>query len=165
MFDAKSIIGILVLYLVLFLTIKGFRSGGLLQKEMKTYWTIGLLWAVGVFAGNFVFYKIGIMSFTPWILNGIHTFIWIGLVLSYLYITTRMQTPLWRQILYFIVFSFIVKYAEKLIFDGWDHDHFMWIFKGNFAYILGWSVMDGLYPIITKFALKIMGKRVPGLLV
>ena len=165
MFEIQNILGILVLYLILFLTIKGFRNRGITKAERKTYWLIGMLWAVGVFAGNFLFFKIGIMSFTPWLLNFLHTFIWIGLVLSYLYITTRMNTPLWRQILYFIVFSLIVKYAEKLIFDGWDHNHFFWIFKGNFAYILGWSIMDGLYPIITRIALRIMGRRMSGLVV
>lgn len=163
MFEFKNILGILVLYLILFLTIRGFRNGGITKAERKTYWLIGMLWAVGVFAGNFIFFKIGIMSFTPWLLNFLHTFIWIGLVLSYLYITTRMNTPMWRQILYFIVFSFIVKYTEKIIFNGWDHDHFLWIFKGNFAYILGWSIMDGLYQIITKIALRIMGRRISGL--
>ena len=163
--DTKSIIGILVIYLMLFMTIKGFRNGGLQSKEMKTYWLIGILWGLGVFIGNFVLYKIGVMSFTPWILNGLHTFIWIGLVLSYLYITTRMQTPIWRQVLYFIVFSFIVKYAEKIIFNSWEHDHFFWVFKGNFAYILGWSIMDGLYPFITKFGLRLLSRRMSGLLI
>ena len=37
------------------------------------------------------------------------------------------------------------------------------LFKGNFAYILGWSLADGLYPILTLYGLRLLAPRVPGL--
>lgn len=118
MFNFTNIITILAIYFILFLVIKGFRLTGIEKEERKTYFLIGGLWAIGVFLGNFGFYKLGIMSFTPWVLNFLHTFIWIGFVLSYLYMSTRMNTSIFRQMLYFIVFSFIVKYAEQVLFDS-----------------------------------------------
>lgn len=154
---------IVALYFSLFLIIQAFRIGGIRSSEKKTFYIIGGLWASLVFIGNYGFYKMGIMSFIPWINNGLHTFIWIGMVLTYLYMSTRFTYPIWRQVIYFSIFSFIVKYAEQMLFGIWELDHFFWIFKGNFAYVLGWSIMDGLYPYISNFGLKIMSKYIKGL--
>ena len=160
-----KITGILLLYAALFLIMQGFSSSKFNKDETKTFVITGILWAVSVFIGNYICYLIGIMSFIPWVNNFLHTFIWIGFCLTYLYITTRMRFPIWRQVLYFSIFSFIVKYAEQMLFGIWEHDHFMWIFEGNFAYILGWSLMDGLYPFITNLGLKMLSKFVRGIVI
>lgn len=159
-----SIVFILALYAALFFVIQGLRRGGIRPEERKTYWLVGFLWAISVFVGNYAFYKIGIMSFIPWINNALHTFLWIGLVLGYLYMSTRSQRSIWRQSGYFIVFSFIVKYAEQMLFGIWEHDHFFWVFKGNFAYVLGWSIMDGIFPFLTNLVFRILGRFIPGLI-
>ena len=160
-----QIIGILILYLALLLVMQGFRSHRLGKEERKTFIVIGAVWAIFVFAGNYLFFKIGIMSFIPWTNNFLHTFLWIGFCLTYLYLSIRFTLPIWRQVLYFSIFSFIIKYAEQLLFGIWELEHFFFIFKGNFAYVLGWSLMDGLYPFITKFILRMMSRFVPGLII
>jgi len=146
---------VLALYALLFLIIRTNKkhfSGN--EKEVFRF--IGLSWAISVFLGNYAFYRIGIMSFLPWINNFMHTFLWIGICLSYLYISVRDKEPMLIQCLHFATFSLIVKYAEQMLLGTWEHDHFFFVFKGNLAYVMGWSLMDGLYPIITKCGLKLL---------
>src|SRR4051812_42820658 len=59
-----------------------------------------VLWAVLMFTGNYLFYRLGVMSFLPWLNNGIHSFIWVGLCLGWLYYCTN-ERPLWEQFLFF----------------------------------------------------------------
>src|SRR5215212_4006518 len=113
----------------------------------KTFWILFAGWGAGVFLGNYLFYLLGFMSFLPWLNNFIHTFIWIGLCLSFLY-AGAYKRPLLEQAALFAIFSFIVKWAERAILGTWEMDHFFFI-QGNLAYITGWSLMDGLYPIIS----------------
>jgi len=165
MFSLKLILSILLVYFVLYLLIRGYRLSGLPQDEKKTLWILGACWAIIVFGGNYLLYRLGIMSYTPWLLNFIHCFIWIGLVLPYLHLSTRFTASVPRQILYFVAYSFIVKMAERQLLGAWEHDHFFWIFSGDFAYILGWSILDGLYPLISKFGLRILSNWVDNLIV
>ena len=65
----------------------------------------------------------------------------------------------------FATFSIIVKYAEQLAFGTWNLDHFLYAVDGNFAYLLGWSLADGTYPIITLLALRLAAGRIPRLAV
>jgi hypothetical protein len=83
-------------------------------NEKDTFLFIGLTWAIAVFLGNYAFYRIGLMSFLPWLNNFMHTFLWIGLCLSYLYLSIRDQEPMLLQCLQFSTFSLVVKYAEQL---------------------------------------------------
>ena len=62
-------------------------------------------------------------------------------------------------------FSLAVKVVEHAVFGTWDHGHFFHVFKGNAAYIIGWSVADGLYPPITFYGLRIVSRFVRGLVV
>jgi hypothetical protein len=156
-----SVIGVLLLYAALFLVIRGYKSN-IEPEEKKTAVIVGLSWAILVFIGNYLFYLIGIMSFLPWINNFMHTFLWIGICLTWLYLGVRDTQPGYIQFTYFATFSFIVKYTEQMLFGTWEHGHFFFIFKGNFAYVLGWSLADGLYPAITNFGLKMVSKWVPG---
>jgi hypothetical protein len=113
----------------------------------KTFWILFAGWSVGVFSGNYLFF---------------HTFIWIGLCLSFLY-AGAYRKPLWEQFALLAIFSFIVKWAEHTILGTWELDHFFFI-EGNLAYIIGWSLMDGLYPIITAFGLRLISKFVTGVI-
>ncbi|MFY9558336.1 MAG: hypothetical protein WAV20_03150 [Blastocatellia bacterium] len=126
----------------------------------RTFWILFAGWGLGVFIGNYVFYRIGIMSFLPWLNNFFHTFIWIGLCLSFLYAGTYKKT-LVEQFALFAIFSFIVKWAEREILGTWELDHFFFI-QGNLAYILGWSLMDGLYPVLSRIGLRIISKYAGG---
>ena len=48
------------------------------------------------------------------------------------------------------------------MFGTWGHDGFFGI-DGNNAYILGWSIADGTYPVLTLLVLRLAAKRIPGL--
>jgi hypothetical protein len=126
----------------------------------RTFWIVFVGWAVSVFIGNYLFYRIGIMSFLPWLNNFFHTFIWIGLCLSFLY-AGAYKKPFWEQFALFAIFSFIVKWAEHEILGTWEMDRFFFI-HGNLAYIIGWSLMDGLYPLLSAIGLRIVSKYVEG---
>ena len=133
--------------------------------ERRTFVAIGLGWAVPVFVANYLLYQAGLMSYLPWITNFMHSFLWIGICLTWLYLGVREEQPMAVQVLLFTTFSIIVKYAEQLAFGTWDLDHFFLVFEGNFAYVLGWSLADGTYPVITLFALRLAATRIPRLAV
>lgn len=158
------ILAILALYAALLVVFRMARDR-VEPVERRTYVAIGLAWAVPVFAANYLLYLAGLMSFLPWVTNFVHTFLWIGLCLSFLYLGVRETRPLPEQIVLFATFSLIVKYAEQLAFGTWDLDHFFGVFDGNFAYVLGWSLADGTYPVITLLGLRLAAGRVPGLVV
>jgi hypothetical protein len=67
-----------------------------------------------------------------------------------------------QQLLLFFAFSLVVKYAEQWLFGTWDHDNFFGI-PSNFAYVVGWSLADGTYPILTRFVLRRVASGLPGL--
>ena len=35
--------------------------------------------------------------------------------------------------------------------------------RGNAAYVIGWSLADGLYPLFTLLGLRLAGRRIPRL--
>ena len=76
------------------------------------------------------------MSFLPWVTNFLHTFVWIGICLTIVYIGVREVAPMWAQFLVYFAFSLVVKYAEQALFGTWEHDNFFGI-PSNFAYVLG----------------------------
>jgi hypothetical protein len=130
---------------------------------LKTYAVLAIGWAVGTFVGNYLLWRAGFMSFLPWLNNVMHTVVWIGLCLGFLYAGARSR-PWLEQFLLFAIFSFIVKQAEHRLLGTWELDHFFFI-PGNAAYILGWSALDGLYPTISVVALRLLSRRIPGLAV
>jgi hypothetical protein len=150
---------VLAIYGALFLLMRhGHRSVELNFK--RSYWILFLGWSISVFIGNYILFRIGLMSFLPWLNNFIHTFIWIGLCLGFLYAGSHRK-PLIEQFALFAIYSFIVKRAEREILGTWEMDHFLFI-RGNMAYIIGWSLMDGLYPVISLLGLKVVAKYVKG---
>ncbi len=127
----------------------------------RTYWTLALGWGVGTFVANYVLYRLGWMSFLPWLNNFMHTVIWIGLCLGFLY-AGAYKRPWLEQFLLFAIFSFLVKAAEHQLLGTWELDHFFSL-KGNAAYLLGWSILDGLYPTISVIGLRILRRFVAGI--
>ncbi len=133
--------------------------------EWRTFLAIGAVWAVSVFAANYLLHLADLMSFLPWVNNFMHTFLWIGICLTWLYLGVRETKSLAAQCVIFATFSLIVKYAEQLLFGTWDQDNFFHVFEGNWTYVLGWSLADGTYPILTLYGLRLASRRIPGLVV
>ncbi len=159
-----TVFGLLLFYGALFVIIRAHKPG-IERPERKTFFIIGGIWAIAVFLANYLLYRAGLMSFLPWANNFMHTFLWIGVCLTFLYLGVRERHGMITQFILFATFSLIVKYAEHLLFGTWDHTHFFHVFRGNFAYILGWSLADGLYPPLTLYGLRLLGRWVPGLIV
>lgn len=158
------VLALLLIYAALLAGI-GLTKRGLEPVERKTFLMVSGIWAVSVFVANYLLYKAGVMSFLPWVENFMHTFLWIGVCLGILYLGLRETQPLAIQFVFFFVLSLLVKYAEQLLFGTWDLGHFFHLVHGNWAYVLGWSLLDGLYPLITLYSLRLASRRVSGLLV
>ncbi len=161
-FTPTRILLCLLFYAGLFLIIS-LHGVKLTQAERKTFILLWVSGAIVAFTANYLLFLAGVMSFLPWINNFLHTAFWIGLGFPYLYFGIRGRRSLVAQYGLFVVFSLIVKYAEQLLFGTWEFGHFFWVFKGNFFYILGWSTVDGLYPVLIPAGLRLAGRFVPGL--
>lgn len=152
----------LLMYGVLFIVIRTYGSR-IHPEERKTFWVVGLIWAVCVFVANYLLYLLGAMSFLPWVNNFLHTFVWIGFCLTWLYLAVRDKYHPFVQFTLFFVFSLVVKVGEHIIFGTWEHGHFWFVLDGHAFYVIGWSLADGLYPAITKFGLRGLSKVFSGL--
>jgi hypothetical protein len=157
------VLGVLAFYAALFVIIRLSRER-IEPFERRTFVAIAIAWAVPVFIANYLLYKAGVMSFLPWVNNFMHSFLWIGLCLTWLYLGVRETQPLVLQVVLFTTFSLIVKYAEQKLFGTWDLDNFFGI-DGNGAYVMGWSLADGTYPILTLYGLRLAARFIPGLAV
>jgi hypothetical protein len=153
---------VLLIYAGLFVAIRAI-SARMESGFQRSFWLLYVVWAVGVFVSNYLFYSLGIMSFMPWLNNFIHSFIWIGLCLGFLYGITHKK-PLWEQLVLFAVFSFAVKVTENKVLGTWEFNRFFFI-DGNLAYIIGWSLFDALYPVGSAIVLRIASRFVTGLTV
>jgi hypothetical protein len=160
--EPLRVLGVLAFYAAIFLIVRRYKRG-IEPVEWRTFLAVGGVWAVSVFVANYLLHLAGAMSFLPWVNNFMHTFLWIGFCLTWLYLGIREDEPLWVQCVVYAFFSLVVKYCEQLLFGTWDHDNFFGI-DGNGAYVLGWSLADGTYPILTLFGLRIAARRIPGLL-
>ena len=118
-------------------------------------------WAPTTFIANYLLYRVGVMSFLPWLNDFFHTFIWIGLCLGFLYGAVQHKSML-DQFALFAIFSFIVKWGEYTVLGTWELNHFFMI-KGHVAYLLGWSLADGLYPVLSFYGLTLLGRYIVGL--
>ena len=113
-------------------------------------------WSLGTFVANYLLFRAGVMSFLPWLNNFAHTFVWIGLCLGFLYAGAHRK-PLLEQFALFAIYSLLVKLAENAVLGSWEHDSFFGI-PGHAAYIIGWSLMDGLYPLVSMAGLRLVAK-------
>ena len=98
------VLGVLAFYAAIFVIIRLSRER-IEPFERKTFVAIGLVWAVSVFPANYLLYKAGAMSFLPWVNNFMHSFLWIGFCLSWLYLGVRENQPIVLQIVLFTTFS------------------------------------------------------------
>src|SRR6266496_4475482 len=73
---------VLAFYAALFVVI-GVIKPQIEPDERRTALVIGGLWAVSVFIANYVLFRLGAMSFLPWINDFLHTFVWIGICLTF----------------------------------------------------------------------------------
>ena len=108
-------------------------------------------------SGNYLFYLLGVMSFLPWLNNFIHCFLWIGLCLTWLYYISH-ERPVWELFIHFSFTSFIIKFAENKLLGTWSMDSFMGI-NNPYAYLIAMSLVDGFYPIISKWMLNFFASR------
>ena len=99
-------------------------------RERRTFAAIALVWGPSVFVANWLLYQAGAMSFLPWVNNFLHTFVWIGFCLTWLYLGVRERESLFVQCVIFATFSLVVKYAEQKLFGTWDKGDFFGI-DGN----------------------------------
>jgi hypothetical protein len=155
-------IALLLLFYAALGAVMSLHGRKLTKDERKTFL---LLWGAGfsiALVSNYLLFRIGAMTFLPWINNFLHTFFWIGLGFPYLYFGTRGRSPV-VVFTVFLVLSLIVKYAEQLLFGTWDGTSFLGLIPGNFGYILGWSAVDGCLPFVMALGLRLVGKFVPGL--
>jgi hypothetical protein len=157
------VLGVLAFYAAVFVIIRLSRSR-IEPFERRTFVAIAVAWAVPVFIANYLLYRAGVMSFLPWVNNALHSFLWIGLCLTWLYLGVRETQPLVLQVVLFTTFSLIVKCAEQKLFGTWELDNFFGI-GGNGAYVMGWSLADGTYPVITLLGVRLAARFIPGLAV
>lgn len=152
---------VLLVYGALFLVMRSFQRR-IPDDFVRTYLVLLIGWGVGTFVANYLLYLAGVMSFLPWLNNALHTFVWIGLCLGFLYAWAHRR-PMALQFVLFAAFSLVVKVAEHAILGTWEHQHFFGI-PGNTAYIVGWSLMDGLYPVLSLYGIRLVRHIVPALL-
>ncbi|MBL8155151.1 MAG: hypothetical protein JNM70_13285 [Anaerolineae bacterium] len=129
----------------------------------KTFIILYFVYAISIFIANYVLYRLGVMSFLPWLNNFMHTFIWIGLCLNFVY-AGSYNRPIWEQFVFFFIFSFVVKLAEHQILGTWEQPNFFGI-SGNLAYMLGWSLVDGLTPVANVLGLRLAAPYIKDLVV
>ena len=147
---------VLLVYALMFLLIRHPRPKLELNYKANYIFLVGL-WAFLMFTGNYLFYRLGVMSFLPWANNFIHSFLWVGVCLGWLYYCTH-ERPLLEQFIFFAFTSFIVKMAENMLLGTWNLDSYFGI-NNKYAYIIAMSIVDGFYPIISLWVLNALAKR------
>lgn len=113
---------LLILYNAVFIIIR-YPQPVVELNFRKNFLVLYVFWSVSMFIGNYLFSLINIMSFLPWINNFLHTFIWVGFCLTFLYSNIKSRN-IFEQFILFSVFSFIIKVGEYLILGTWEKDSF-----------------------------------------
>jgi hypothetical protein len=146
---------VLFIYFLFFLLIKYPKPVVELNYRGNFYF-LAVVWFILMFTGNYFFHLLGLMSFLPWLNNFIHSAIWIGLCLTWLYYCSHKR-PMLEQFIFFAFTSFIVKMAEHMLLGSWSMDGYFGI-NHPLAYLIAMSLVDGFYPIISKFLIQWMAK-------
>ena len=147
---------VLLIYGLMFLLIR-YAKPKLELNYKANYTFLVLLWFFLMFTGNYFFHLFGVMSFLPWANNLIHSFIWVGLCLGWLYYCTH-QRPLAEQFILFAFTSFIVKMAEHMLLGTWSMERYLGI-DHPLAYLIAMSIVDGFYPIISRWVINWLSKK------
>lgn len=151
---------VLVVYGMMLLLMK-YGNGKIELSFRKNFQILFIFWSFAMFGGNYLFFLSGIMSFLPWLNNLIHSFVWVGLCLGFLYAGTyRMDW--YMQFALFAIFSFIVKVFENLILGTWGYDNYLGI-ESRYSYIIVMSIADGFYPLISNLLLRFISKFYTGI--
>lgn len=147
---------VVLIYFLFFLLIRYPRP--VVELNFRaTYFFLAVFWALLMFGGNYLGYRLGLMAFLPWLNNALHSFLWVGICLSWLYYGT-LNRPLWEQFVFFAFTSFVVKMGEKLLLGTWSMDSYFGI-HNPYAYLIAMSLVDGFYPVISRWIVKALAKR------
>ena len=147
---------VLLIYGLMFLLIR-YSKPKLELNFRSSFIFLVAVWAFLMFTGNYLFYRLGVMSFLPWLNNFLHSFVWVGFCLGWLYYCTY-ERPLWEQFILFAFTSFVVKMAENMLLGTWHMETYLGI-KNPYAYLIAMSLVDGFYPLISKWLLNALGKK------
>ena len=147
---------VLAVYFLMFLFIRYPKPAVELNYRGNFYFLAGV-WFVLMFTGNYFFHLLGLMSFMPWLNNFIHSALWIGVCLTWLYYCSH-ERPMPEQFILFTFSSFIIKMAEHQILGTWSMDAYLGV-KHPLAYLVAMSLVDGFYPIISNFLLKWIARK------
>lgn len=147
---------VLLIYGLMFLLIR-YPKPKLELNYQANYVFLVLLWAFLMFTGNYLFYRLGVMAFLPWLNNLLHSCVWVGLCLGWLYYCTH-ERPMWEQFVLFSFTSFIIKMTENMVLGAWAMESYFGI-KNPYAYLVAMSIVDGFYPIISNWIIKALGKK------
>jgi hypothetical protein len=147
---------VLLMYGFMFLLIR-YPKSRLELNYRANYIFLFALWAFLMFTGNYLFYRLGVMAFLPWLNNLVHSVIWVGACLGWLYYCTH-ERPLWEQFILFAFTSFIIKMTEYFLLGTWNMDSYLGI-SSPFAYIIVMSLVDGFYPVISRWVIRALSRR------
>ena len=147
---------VLFIYFLMFLFIK-YPKPNIELNYRNNFIFLAIVWFILMFTGNYFFYLLGLMSFLPWLNNFIHSSIWIGICLTWLYYVSHSRS-MWEQFIFFAFTSFIIKMAEHLLLGSWSRDSYLGV-RNGYAYLISMSLVDGFYPIISKWLLLAFSKN------
>ena len=147
---------VLIIYGLFFLFIR-YPKASVELNYRPTFLFLSIFWAVLMFGGNYLGFLTGMMAFLPWLDNFLHSFVWVGICLCWLYYCTN-ERPWWEQALFFAFISFLVKVAEKSILGTWSLESYLGI-RNPYAYIIVMSLIDGMYPLVSGWVIKALAKK------
>jgi hypothetical protein len=147
---------VLLIYGLMFLLIR-FPKPKLELNYTANYIFLFALWAFLMFSGNYLFYRLGLIAFLPWLNNLLHSVIWVGACLGWLYYCTH-ERPLWEQFVLFAFTSFLIKMAENMLLGTWHMESYFGI-SNRYAYLIVMSLVDGFYPLISLWVIRALGRR------
>lgn len=147
---------VLLIYGLMFLLIR-YPKPSIELNFKANFLFLFALWVFLMFTGNYLFYRLGLMAFLPWLNNLLHSGIWVGFCLGWLYYCTQ-ERPMWEQFILFSFTSFIIKITENAVLGTWNLDSYLGI-NSPYAYLIVMSLVDGFYPVISAWVLKALGKR------
>ncbi len=147
---------VLLIYALMYLLIR-FSKPTLELNYKANFIFLFALWAFLMFTGNYLFYRLGVMAFLPWFNNLLHSGIWVGFCLGWLYYCTH-ERPMWEQFVLFAFTSFIIKMAENALLGTWHMESYFGI-NNRYAYLIAMSVVDGFYPVISNWIIKALARR------
>lgn len=146
-----SYLPVLFIYGLMFLLIR-YPKPALELNYHGNFIFLGCVWFILMFTGNYLFYRLGVMVFLPWLNNFLHCLLWISVCLTWLYYIARFR-PWWEQFIHFAFTSFIVKMAEHQLLGSWSKDSYLGI-DHSLAYLIAMSIVDGFYPIISGWLIQ-----------